>query len=393
MGNSNSSNSGNGKESTPGFNTLAIHSGNAWNQETGSVIPPVYLSSTFASGNPGGFDYTRSGNPNFRNLGRTLADLESASDATVFASGVSAITAVVSSLKSGDTVIAEENIYGCTFRLFDQVFAKFGVRVEYVDFSQDSTFERLKGMEAELYWMESPTNPNLKVIDIQRVAELAHANHAPLLVDNTFASSYLQKPLELGADLSLLSTTKYSNGHSDALGGVVCTNDSDWNDRMVFAQKALGLQPSPMDAWLILRGIKTESVRMERHCSNALAVAEFLESSDRIGQVRYPFLPSHPQYEIALRQMKGGSGIVTADFGMGVDETLKRLQSLRFFTLAESLGGIESLICHPASMTHASIPRETRLAVGITDSLVRFSVGIEDVEDLIRDIQIAFDLK
>ncbi|MCB1079387.1 MAG: PLP-dependent transferase, partial [Verrucomicrobiae bacterium] len=210
-----------------------------------------------------------------------------------------------------------------------------------------------------------------------------------LVVDNTFASSYLQRPLELGADLSLLSTTKYSNGHSDALGGVVCTSDAGWRDKMIFAQKALGLQPSPMDCWLTLRGLKTEAIRMERHCANALKLAEFLEAESGARFVRYPFLPSHPQHEIARRQMSGGSGIVTADFGLSLEETLTFVESLRYFPKAESLGGIESLCCHPASMTHASVPREQREKVGITDSLVRFSVGIESIDDLIADVRAA----
>lgn len=379
-------------EKNVGFSTKAIHSGLGYRDTTGSVIPPIYQTSTFEYGNPEGFDYTRSGNPNFRNLESTLASLENSQYATVFASGVSAITAVVSTLKAGDLVIAEENIYGCTFRLFAQVFNKFGVQVRYLDFSKEETFHELQGSQAQLVWIESPTNPNLKVIDIQRVAECTRTIGSYLLVDNTFASSYLQKPIDLGADISLLSTTKYSNGHSDALGGVVCTNHLDWYEKMVFAQKALGLQPSPMDCWLIARGLKTESLRMERHSHNALFLAEYLESQTKINHVRYPFLKSHPQYEIAVSQMKAGSGIVTVDFEMGVDETLKRLQSLKYFTLAESLGGIESLVCHPASMTHASIPRETRLQVGITDSLVRFSVGIEEVEDLRSDIACAFEL-
>ncbi len=382
-----------GTEEKPGFDTAAIHTGLEYRDETGSVIPPVYMTSTFAYGNPGGFDYTRSGNPNFRNLQSTMAALENARFATVFASGVSAITAVVSTLSSGDVVIAEENIYGCTFRLFDRVFAKFGVRIEYFDFSNGETWDRLKGREAALFWIESPTNPNLKVIDIHRVASLAHDCGAPLLVDNTFASSFLQKPLDLGADLSLLSTTKYTNGHSDALGGVVCSNDESWQEKMIFAQKALGLQPSPMDCWLISRGARTEAIRMERHCANALQLAGYLESEIGLPSVRYPFLPSHPQHEIAVRQMKGGSGIVTVDFGMDAEETRKRLMDLQYFTLAESLGGIESLVCHPATMTHASIPRDRRLAVGITDSLVRFSVGIECIGDLKNDICRAFGFR
>lgn len=371
------------------FETDAIHEGQGYQGDTGAVIPPVYLTSTFAHGNADGFDYTRSGNPNFNNLGDQLARLEGAAHATVFASGVSAITAVVSTLKQGDLVVAEENIYGCTFRLFAQVFAKFGVSVEYVDLTQEASGRVITEKQPALVWIESPTNPLLKIIDIAWVADLAKAAGSSLIVDNTFASSYFQKPLALGADVSLLSTTKYSNGHSDCLGGVVCTNAPAWHDKMIFAQKALGLQPSPFDSWLIARGVKTQALRMERHASNALAFATFVEERHPEATVRYPFLPSHPQHALAKQQMTGGSGIVTADFGWSLDRTKAFLDRLRYFTLAESLGGIESLVCHPASMTHASVPKETREAVGITDSLVRFSIGIEHIDDLLADVDMA----
>lgn len=374
------------KEEQEGFETRAIHQGRDFVGETGAVTPPVWLTSTFEYGNPNGFDYTRSGNPNFTLLDRTISSLEGAAFATCFGSGVSAITAVVSTLKSGDVVVAEENIYGCTFRLFAQVFAKFGVEIQYLDFTAPSSLEELGSHQPALVWIESPTNPNLKIIDIKAVSEAAHAAGAPLIVDNTFASSYLQRPVELGADLSLVSLTKYTNGHSDALVGAVCTNDEAWYEKMVFAQKALGLQPAPMDCWLTMRGAKTESLRMERHCENALSLAEHLEANTDAKTVRYPFLASHPQHELAKRQMSGGSGIVTVDFGRSLEETLRFVESLRYFPKAESLGGVESLSCHPASMTHASVPKETREAVGITDSLVRFSVGIETITDLIADV-------
>lgn len=373
------------------FETDAIHRGGRYQGDTGAVIPPVYLTATFAHGNPDGFDYTRSGNPNFNNLGDQLAALEKASFATVFASGVSAITAVVSTLQSGDLVIAEENIYGCTFRLFDQVFAKFGVAIEYLDFTRPNQGQVILEKRPALVWIESPTNPLLKIIDIAEVAKHSREAGSALVVDNTFASSFFQQPLELGANLSLLSTTKYSNGHSDCLGGAVCTRSPEWQDKMIFAQKALGLQPSPFDSWLIARGVKTQALRMERHHANALALAEFLESRWPQATVRYPWLPSHPQHALAVRQMSGGSGIVTADFGLSLDRTKAFLNRLRHFTLAESLGGIESLACHPASMTHASVPRATREAVGITDSLVRFSVGIEHINDLIADLEQAWE--
>ncbi len=372
-----------------GFETRSIHTGNEYREETGAVISPVFLTSTFEYGNPGGFDYTRSGNPNFRNLEATLASLEGAAHCTSFGSGVSAITAIVSTLKSGDLVLAEENVYGCTYRLFDQVFEKFGVEVEYLDFSDPSNFGRIAERKPMLVWVESPTNPMLKIVDIAAVSEAAKAAGSAVVVDNTFASSYLQRPVEMGADLSLLSTTKYTNGHSDALAGAVCTNSPEWQEKMVFAQKALGLQPSPMDAWLTSRGAKTQALRMERHSANALALAEFLENEDGVEWVRYPFLASDPGYELARKQMKLGSGIVTADLGLDGKKTEQFLKALRYFPKAESLGGIESLACHPATMTHASVPKEVRESVGITDSVVRFSVGIETAEDLIDDVRTA----
>lgn len=369
------------------FETRAIHTGLDYNEQTGAVVPPVYLTSTFASGNAEGFDYTRSGNPNFRNLQNTLASLEGAQHATVFASGVSAITAVVSTLKSGDRVLAEENIYGCTYRLFDQVFEKFGVAVTYLDLTQPENVEQIGVIKPELVWIESPTNPLLKVLDIALIAERARAAGSTLLVDNTFASPYVQRPIELGAHLSLSSSTKYLNGHSDCLGGVVCTDSQDWQDKMIFAQKALGLQPSPFDTWLVSRGVKTLQVRMERHQANALELATRLEQHAMTRNVRYPLLPSHPQFQTARKQMRGGSGIVTVDFNLSLGQTKLFLVGLDLFTLAESLGGIESLVCHPATMTHAAIPRETREQVGITDSLIRFSVGIEHIDDLAADIE------
>jgi len=376
------------------FETAAIHVGQEPDQETGAVIPPVYLTSTFAQHAPGqtrGYDYTRSGNPAFTRLGATLAHLEQADFATVFGSGMAAVNAVISTLSSGDHVLAEENIYGCTYRIYDQVFKKFGITISYVDLSDPANYPEIAKQEPTLVWIESPTNPLLKIIDIEAVASACHAAGTELLVDNTFASPYFQNPLTLGADLSLSSTTKYINGHSDCLGGVVCTNSKDWNEKMIFAQKAVGLNPSPFDCWLISRGLKTLGIRMEKHFENALAVATFLENLDCTATVRYPFLPSHPQHELAEKQMRGGSGMVTAIFDLPFEQVVKLISHLQFFSLAESLGGIESLICHPASMTHASIPKEEREAVGITDGLVRFSVGIENADDLIEDLQTALN--
>lgn len=371
------------------FETRAIHIGQEPDAETGAVMPPIYATSTFAQIRPGetrGYDYTRSGNPNFTRLGRTLASLEGGEHATVFANGMAAITAVISTLSSGDLVLAEENVYGCTFRIFAQVFEKFGVSVRYVDFAAPASRAEIANTRPALVWLESPTNPMLKILDIAAISAEAAKTGVPVLVDNTFASPYFQRPLELGATLSLSSTTKYVNGHSDCLGGVVVTNDEAWHEKMIFAQKAVGLNPSPFDTWLVARGLKTLALRMRQHHQNALALAEHLEGHARVQWVRHPFLASHPHFDLAKRQMSGGSGIVSLELDADLDTTATFASSLGLFHLAESLGGIESLIDHPASMTHASIPRAEREKVGISDGLVRLSVGIEAIEDLIEDV-------
>lgn len=371
-----------------GFSTRAVHSGLGFNHETGAVMPPLFLTSTFENGNPGGFDYTRSGNPNFQLLDRTIASLENARFATSFGSGVSAITAVISTLNQGDVVVAEENVYGCTYRLFEQVFKKFGVQAVYLDLSREENIPSVSECNPALVWLESPTNPLLKIIDIEAICQ---QTEAPVLVDNTFASPYLQQPLELGAALSLSSTTKFINGHSDCLAGTVATNDTTWHDKLVFAQKALGLQPSPFDAWLTCRGARTLALRMDRHCSNAMDIASWLEKEAKVSMVRYPGLKSHPQYNLAQRQMGRGSGLLLLELKADLEETLLFCRNLTLFTLAESLGGVESLICHPASMTHASVPADVRRATGISDGMIRLSIGIEDVEDLKQDLSHALE--
>ncbi len=370
--------------------TAAIHIGQEHDPHTHAVIPPIYATSTFAQIEPGitkGYDYTRSGNPNFSNLEKTLAAIEEAQYATVFGSGMAAITAILSTLKQGDLILAEENIYGCTYRILDKVFSKFGLKVEYFDFSNPGNYRYIAAKLPALVWIESPTNPLLKIIDIKAISDVAQKTGSTLIVDNTFASSYLQKPINLGADISISSTTKYINGHSDCLGGVVLTNHEVWHEKIIFAQKAVGLNPSPFDSWLISRGVKTLAVRMEQHCNNAMKFANFLESLPLVKFVRYPFLESHPQYDVAKQQMTGGSGIVTAILDLSLEQTKKMISAFTYFTLAESLGGIESLVCHPASMTHASIPKEGREKVGISDGLIRFSVGIEHCDDLIDDFE------
>jgi cystathionine gamma-synthase len=372
------------------FETRAIHVGQEPEAQTGAVMAPIYATSTFAQVRPGetlGYDYTRSGNPNFTRLGETLASLEGGTSATVFGSGMAAITAVLSTFSSGDVVLAEENVYGCTFRIFAQVFEKFGLHVRYVDFANPENYAQIAEQRPALVWLESPTNPMLKILDIEAISQEAARVGAPVLVDNTFASPFFQRPLELGATLSLSSTTKYVNGHSDCLGGVVVTNDAEWHAKMIFAQKAVGLNPSPFDAWLVARGVKTLALRMRQHHENALEIATRLERCASVRWVRHPFLASHPQVETARRQMSGGAGIVSLELDADLEATKDFASGLELFALAESLGGIESLIDHPASMTHASIPRAEREKVGIFDGLVRLSVGIEDVGDLMDDLR------
>ena len=375
-----------------GLCTRVIHHGTSFADDTGTVMPPIFPTSTFAHGNAGGFDYTRSGNPNFRILDGVLASVEGCAHATVFGSGVSAITAVVSQLQQGDLVLCEENLYGCTVRLFEQVFAKFGLRTQWVDFTQPDALNSIRESMPAMVWLESPTNPLLKVIDLEAVCEVTQPLNIPVVVDNTFATALVQKPLELGATLSLTSTTKYINGHSDALGGAVCTNDPQWHQKMVFSQKALGLQPSPFDCWLITRGIKTLPLRLRQQMANAAALADQLADHPKVNWVRYPHRQDHPQHTVAKRQMAAGGAIVTVSFAANQVQTYALCKRLRWFTMAESLGGIESLICHPATMTHAAVSAEMKAKLGIDDGLVRFSVGCEDLVDLQADLQQALEL-
>ena len=375
-----------------GLCTRVIHHGTSFADDTGTVMPPIFPTSTFAHGNAGGFDYTRSGNPNFRILDAVLASVEGCEHATVFGSGVSAITAVVSQLQQGDLVLCEENLYGCTVRLFEQVFAKFGLRTQWVDFTQPDALNSIRESMPAMVWLESPTNPLLKVIDLEAVCAVTQPLDIPVVVDNTFATALVQKPLELGATLSLTSTTKYINGHSDALGGAVCTNDPQWHQKMVFSQKALGLQPSPFDCWLITRGIKTLPLRLRQQMANAAALADQLADHPKVNWVRYPHRQDHPQHTVAKRQMAAGGAIVTVSFAANQVQTYALCKRLRWFTMAESLGGIESLICHPATMTHAAVSAEMKAKLGIDDGLVRFSVGCEDLVDLQADLQQALEL-
>ncbi len=375
-----------------GVNTRVIHHKENFSEETGSIMPPIFPTSTFVHGNEGGFDYTRSGNPNFRILESVLSDLEECQFATVFSSGVAAITAIVSSLKAGDLILCEENLYGCTVRLFEQVFNRFGLKTLWIDFTKANFQEVISNNKPAMIWIESPTNPLLKIIDIEEICNFSNKMNIPVVVDNTFATPLLQRPLNYGATLSVTSTTKYINGHSDALGGAVCTESAEWKKKLNFAQKALGLNPSPFDCWLITRGVKTLPLRLERQIKNASKIANQLAETPVIKSVRYPFRNDHPQCKLAKRQMALGGAIVTATINANQVQTYSFCKSLRLFKMAESLGGIESLVCHPATMTHASVPKETKLKIGITDSLIRFSVGCEDIEDLSADLNQALEI-
>ena len=376
------------------FSTKAIHVGQKPDEGTGAVIPPIYMTSTYAQEAPNkhkGYDYTRAGNPNFDNLEATLASLEQANFATIFSSGLGATTAIASTLKAGDKVLATNDLYGGTFRLFSTVFSNFGVEFYTVNTQNLQAVEEALKAKPKFIFLESPTNPLLRISDIEAISELAKKYGTKTVVDNTFASPYFQNPLTLGADVVYHSATKYIGGHSDVVGGVIMTNDEEFAKKVNLARMSIGLNPSPFDAWLTSRGVKTLAVRMKQHASNAMEIAHFLKSHPKVKNIYYPGLPEHPNHDVAMRQMHGFSGIVSVEFDLSQEQAMELISSFKLFTLAESLGGVESLVDHPASMTHASIPKEEREKAGLTDGLVRFSVGIEDVSDLISDIEKALE--
>lgn len=374
------------------FATKAIHSGQEPDPKTGAIMPPIYMSSTFVLDAPGiskGYEYTRAQNPNFTILEKQLAALEDAQHATVFSAGLGALTALVSTLSMGDHVVALDGVYGGTYRLFNQVFNHFGIEFFSYNPATKEGREQLEAaiaMKPKWLFFETPTNPLLEVFDIEAYVKLAKKYNVTTVVDNTFASPYCQNPLKFGVDIVWHSSTKYLGGHSDVIGGVVMSNNAALKKDLDFARKSLGLNPSPFDAWLITRGVKTLAVRMKQHQENAMAIAHFLEKHPKVKKVYYPGLPSHPSHAIAKKQMKGFSGMLSAEFNLSVDETKKLISSFKLFSLAESLGGVESLVSHPASMTHASLPASERQKIGLTDGLVRFSIGIEDSDDLIEDL-------
>ena len=372
------------------FSTRAIHDGQPPDPATGATTMPIYQTSTFTQDSVGehkGYEYSRTGNPTRAALETCLASLEEGRFGLAFASGMAATTAVTSILRPGDHVVAAEDLYGGTYRLFEKVVAPMGVAFSYVDGRDTAAFAAAITPQTRLVWVETPTNPLLHLVDIAAVAELCRYRAVPLAVDNTFASPFLQRPLTLGATIVVHSTTKYIAGHSDVVGGAVVTSDEGLYESMKFHQNAVGAVPGPFDCWLTLRGLKTLAVRMRQHQQNAMEVAQFLSGRPEVERVIYPGLSDHPQHELAARQMSGFGGMVSVHLRAGRPGAESFLRALRVFSLAESLGGVESLASYPAAMTHASIPPDQRRRRGIGDGLVRLSVGIEDIDDLIEDLR------
>lgn len=371
-----------------GFSTIAIHAGNEPDPATGAVSVPIYQTSTYAQDAVGvhkGYEYARTQNPTRSALEKNISALEGAKFGYAFASGMSATDAVLKLVKAGDHVILGDNTYGGTFRLFNKVLSNYGVEFDLVDTTEVSNLEQAFKPNTKMVFVETPTNPIMSVTDLQAVSDISHAHGAKVVCDNTFMSPYLQRPIEFGVDIVVHSTTKYLNGHSDSVGGFVALNDEKDAEWIQFIQNSVGAILSPMDSFLVLRGTKTLAVRMDAHDKNGRQVANFLAEHPKIQKVYYPGLTSHPQHELAKKQQKGFGGMVAFETG-SLDNAKKVLESVKLCTLGESLGGVESLISHPASMTHASVPVEKREKLGITDGLVRISVGIEDIEDILEDL-------
>jgi len=374
------------------FNTKAIHGGqHDIDPAYGSVMPPIYQTSTYAQDTPGGhkgFEYSRSGNPTRAALERAFASIENGKHGLAFGSGLAAIDAVIKLLKPGDEVISTNDLYGGSYRLFTKIFEKFGIKFHFIGMEDASVIEQYINEHTALIWVETPTNPMMNIIDIRACSEIAKKHDLLLAVDNTFATPYLQQPLNLGADIVMHSATKYLGGHSDVVLGALVVNDDQLAEQLMFIQNASGAVCGPMDSFLLLRGLKTLHVRVQRHCDNGKAVAHFLADHPKIEKVYWPGFASHPNHEVAKSQMKDFGGMISfVTKGNNFQEAIRIVENLKVFTLAESLGGVESLAGHPASMTHASIPKEEREKSGVVDSLIRLSVGIEDADDLIADLK------
>ena len=374
-----------------GFGTRVIHAGQAPDPSTGAIMPPIYATSTYVQQSPGvhqGYEYSRTHNPTRQAYERSIADLESGTQGFAFASGMAAIATILELLDAGSHVIAMDDLYGGTRRLFDGVRRRSaGLDFSFVDMTEPAAVEEALRDDTAMIWIESPSNPLLKIVDFEAIVEVTAGRGLLLVADNTFASPYLQRPLELGCDIVMHSATKFINGHSDMVGGLAVTNDDALGEKLAYLQNSIGGVAGPFDSFLGLRGIKTLDVRMQRHCDNAARIAAWLEGHPRVSRVLYPGLESHPQHELAKRQMSGFGGIVTFFIEGGLAEARSFLERCRVFALAESLGGVESLVDHPAIMTHASVLEDRRTELGISDSLIRLSVGIEDVDDLIADLE------
>ena len=376
------------------FETRSIHAGQQPDEETGALMTPIHANSTYEQDAPGdhrGYEYSRTGNPTRTDLEENVASLESGEYGRAFSSGMGAINTVLNLLESGDHVVASEDVYGGTHRIFTQVYEQYDLEFDFVDMTDLEETEAAIRDSTELVWVETPTNPLLNIVDVERTAEIAHEYDALCAVDNTFATPYLQRPLELGADLVTHSLTKYMGGHSDVVGGALVTDDEELDEEFGFYQNSVGATPGPHECFLVLRGTKTLPVRMDRHCENARALAEWLEDHEAVDRVYYPGLESHPDHDLAASQMDDFGGMVSFEMDASLEATADVVSETEVFTLAESLGGVESLIEQPATMTHAAIPREERIAAGLRDGLIRASVGIENVEDLKADLQRAFD--
>ena len=372
------------------FSTKVIHAGQEPDPTTGALIPPIYQTSTYAQAGLGehkGYEYSRTSNPTRKMLEACLAELEEGRYGLAFASGMAAEQAILSLLSAGDHLVACDDLYGGSYRIFERVMRRYNVETSYVPAGDLAGYEAAIRPNTRMIWLETPTNPLLRLIDIHAVAEIAKRHNLLLVVDNTFATLYLQQPLKLGADIVVHSTTKYLNGHSDVIGGALITDKEELAQAIAFYENAAGGVPGPFDCWLTLRGVKTLAVRMRQHEENARTVAQFLSEHPRVERAYYPGLTSHPDHRLAQRQMRGFGGMVSFQFKGTLADVGQIVRRFKVFTLAESLGGIESLVCHPATMTHGSIPREIREARGLTDTLLRLSVGIEDASDLVADLE------
>jgi len=375
------------------FNTKVIHGGQEHDPSTGAVMPPIYQTSTYAQVSPGdhkGYEYSRTANPTRTALEKSLASIENGNYGLAFGSGLASIDAVIKLLSPGDEVVSTNDLYGGTYRLFTKIYENYGIKFHFIGMEESENIANYVNSKTKMIWVETPTNPMLNIIDIGAAAEIAKKNNCLLVVDNTFATPYLQRPLELGADIVMHSATKYLGGHSDVVMGALVVNEKELAEKLYFIQNASGAICGPMDSFLVLRGIKTLHLRMQRHCENGKAVANYLMNHPKIDKVYWPGFENHPNHEIAKKQMNDFGGMLSFTIkGNSYEKAIKILENLKIFTLAESLGGVESLSGHPASMTHASIPKEEREKTGVVDSLIRLSVGVESEKDLINDLKIA----